>query len=370
MKLSRISTGGDHKVLGEEPNWKQDQEYTDADLIKSFNWYNYFCNRKDAKTFVVEYLKVINRPKEEITLISSLPDSTMNVQVGWLARMMCLGYTPSDKTKEFFTSNYQKLLIESKTVKVVKAQDETTAPVVSIQDRIREKAREEIGEIEGYIDDFVMNDCKQKNDIANFLKSRQYSSVVSKKICEVFVNRAKDIEEVLLGDDAQLKEGYSNFTKPQLKRFKELLDTIVSETNRIAADNKPVRKVRKVKEKPATVVVAKMKYLKEFAELNLKSVSPERIVGASQVWTYNTKTKLLGVYFADNAKGLTVKGSTLQNFNAETSVGKRLRKPEVVLKDLLEAGKVKLKRILPDLTTKESVLTGRMNDDTIIVRIV
>jgi len=79
---------------------------------------------------------------------------------------------------------------------------------------------------------------------------------------------------------------------------------------------------------------------------------------------------LLAVYNADNAKGITVKGSTLQNYNEQSSIGKRLRKPEIVLKDLLEAGKVKLKRILPDLTTKETVLTGRMNDDTLIVRII
>jgi hypothetical protein len=36
----------------------------------------------------------------------------------------------------------------------------------------------------------------------------------------------------------------------------------------------------------------------------------------------------------------------------------------------MEAGKVKIKKILPDLSTKESNLTGRMNSDTIILRIV
>lgn len=372
MKLSKISTGGDNKVLGQEPLWGEDRKYTDIDMIIAFNWYNYFCNRKNAKTFVIEYLGLINRPKEEISLIVACPDAVFPVQFGWLARMMSLGYTPSDKTKKFFTKNYEELLKKSKVIKPVAKDEPPTAQVVvvSIQDRIREKASEEIGEIEGYIDEFILNSCKQKNDIANFLKSRQYSSVVCKRVCDTFIKRAKDIGEVLLGEDDQLKEGYSNFTKPELKRFKELLDTIVSETNRMVTDNKPVRKQRKVKEKPANVIVAKMKYLKEFAELNLKSVAPERVVCASQLWTYNTKTKLLGVYNADNAKGLTVKGSTLQNFNEQTSIGKRLRKPDVVLKDLLDAGKVKLKRILPDLTTKESTLTGRMNDDIIIVRIV
>ena len=368
MKLSKISTGGDEKYVGSEPIWK-DVECNDSNVSSAFSWYNYFCSRKDAKAFTLEYLKFINRSKEEIALVSSLPDNAFDLQLGWLSRMLCIGLVPNERIKTLYAEKYKQLLAKSKEIKKTKVEEKPKAQVISIQSRIAEKANEEIGEIEGYIDEFILNDCKQKGDIVNLLKSRQYSSVVSKKICDVFIDRAKEIEEVLAGTDDQLKEGYSNFSKLQLKRFKELLDTIVSETNRMVSDNKPIRKKRRVKEKPATLVVAKMKYLKEFAELNLTSVSPEKIVGALQVWTYNTKTKLLGVYNADNAKGITVKGSTLQNYNEQTSVGKKLRKPEVVLKDLLDAGKVKLKRILPDLTTKEAPLTGRMNDDTIIVRV-
>ena len=39
-------------------------------------------------------------------------------------------------------------------------------------------------------------------------------------------------------------------------------------------------------------------------------------------------------------------------------------------KQPLSAGKVQIKKILPDLTTKETNLTGRMNSDTIIVRMI
>lgn len=369
MKLSKISTRGDDKYAGIEPTWKS-QQSTKSELMTAFNWYNYFCGKKEAKTFVLEYLQLVSKTKEEISTFSSLPDSRYNLQFGWLARMMSLGYQPDDETKVFFKNEYAETLVKAKFEQSNKiVESPKTGVVVNIQERITEKANEELGELEGFVDDFILNGCKSSGDITNFMKSRQYSSVVAKKICDGFINRAKEIEEVMLGNDDQLKEGYSNFTKSELKRLKDLLDTIVSESNRMTTANKPIRKKRKIKEKPATVVVAKMKYMQEFSELKLTSVQPEKIVGAMQVWTYNTKTKLLGVYNADNAKGLTVKGSTLQNFNAETSIGKRLRKPDVVIKDLLDAGKVKLKKILPELTTKESNLTGRMNDDTIIVRI-
>ncbi len=339
-------------------------------LIEAFNWYNYNCSKKEAKEFVLDYLKFVGRNKNEILAVRSVSESKVNLQFGWLARMLCLGFVPSDKTKQYVASRYKELLAEAnkdlKTVKVV-VED---APKVNIQDRIREKASEEAGEIEGLVDDFTTGGCKNFIDMNSYFKSRNLSSVVMKKICDVFIQRSKEIEEVINTTDPDLKEGYSNFTKPELRRFKEFLDSIVVAANAGAESNKPVRKKRKVKEKPAAVLVSKMNYLDAFPEMGLVSIAPEKVVGALQLWVYNTKTKTLGVYHADNAKGLTVKGSTLQNFNEQTSIGKRLRKPEATIKELMEAGKVKIKKILPDLSTKESNLTGRMNSDTIILRIV
>ena len=338
-------------------------------LIGAFNWYNYNCSKKEAKEFVLDYLKFVGRSKNEILAIRSVSESKINLQFGWLARMLCLGFVPSDKTKQFVASKYKELLtIANNDLKTTKVVTED-APKVNIQDRIREKANEESGEIEGLIDDFVLGGCKNPMDMESYFRSRNLSSVVMTKICNTFIERGKEIEEALTSDCPQLKEGYSNFSKPELRRFKEFLDSIVVAANS-RANVKPTRKKSKVKEKPATVLVAKMNYAKDFAELGLVSVAPEKVIGALQVWTYNTKTKLLGVYNADNAKGLSVKGSTLQNFNEQTSIGKRLRKPAVTIKELMEAGKVKIKKILPDLSTKESNLTGRMNSDTIIIRIV
>lgn len=357
--------------LGVEPNWINKIDYNEqSEIIGAFNFYGYSCDKKDAKEFVLDYLKATNKSKEIIAAFRSLPESKYIIQFGWLARMFTLGFKPEERTTEFFNRTYNDLLaIAKNNLKNDPLPVIETAPKVSIQDRIREKAAEEAGEVEGMIDDFVMSGCKKTIDMDYYFKSRKLSAVVMNRICDVFIEKAKQIEEVMVSDDPQLKEGYSNFSKVELRKFKEFLDSIVVAANVSANTNKPTRKKRKVKEKPAVLVVAKMNYMKEFSELNLVSVSSEKIVGALQMWTYNTKTKLLSVYNADNAKGLSVKGSTLQNFNEQTSIGKRLRKPEIVLPNVLGAGKVQIKKILSDLTTKETNLTGRMNSDTIIVRV-
>jgi len=370
MKLSRISTGGDNKFAGEEPTWSNQSEIENLKTaeMSALTWYNYFCDRKQSKTFLLEYVKGVGRPKPEVDAVSKTSENSFPIQVGWIARMMSQGYQPSERFKEFFQTEYKRI-IENAKKNIPVVEEEPSTPVVNIQDRIREKASEEAGEIEGIVDDFIHSGCKSNIDMNSYFRSRKLSSVVLKRICEVFITQSKYIEEVMTTKDEQLKEGYSNFTKPELRRFKDFLDSIVVAANS-RASVKPTRKKRKVKEKPATVLVAKMNYAKDFAELGLVSVAPEKVIGALQVWTYNTKTKLLGVYNADNAKGLSVKGSTLQNFNEQTSIGKRLRKPAATIKELMEAGKVKIKKILPDLSTKESNLTGRMNSDTIILRIV
>jgi hypothetical protein len=42
----------------------------------------------------------------------------------------------------------------------------------------------------------------------------------------------------------------------------------------------------------------------------------------------------------------------------------------VTIKDLLNGGKIVLKKLLDGLSTKPSELTGRINSDTIIVRVI
>jgi hypothetical protein len=376
MKLSRISTGGEEKWLGQEPTWSKQSEMTPEEqtsaLSRALNWYSYFADSKLSKTFLMEYMQSVGRSKDEIALIKSLSDSEMNSQTGKLARMMCLGYTPTEKVKEKFIEQFKELIAIAKqnsAEKKEKTVATVSTPAPSIQDRIREKASEEIGEIEGLVDDFVLNKCKSTVDMENYLKSRTLSSVVAKRVCDHFVDVSEEILDAINGVDEQLVEGYSNFTKAELKRFKDFLDSIVAGANKLSVDNKPVRKKRKVKEKPASVIVSKVKYMKDFAELGLTSVPPEKMIGALQVWTFNTKTRTLSVYNAYNAKGLTVKGTTLQNFEESTSISKRLRKPEVTVKSVLSGGKIVLRKLMAELTTKESSANGRLNEDTIIVRV-
>ena len=67
---------------------------------------------------------------------------------------------------------------------------------------------------------------------------------------------------------------------------------------------------------------------------------------------------------------LPVVGSTLVNFDETKSQGKRLRKPEDVLGMFLKAGKIALRTFLDDIKTTTQNMNGRINNDTIILKII
>jgi hypothetical protein len=46
-----------------------------------------------------------------------------------------------------------------------------------------------------------------------------------------------------------------------------------------------------------------------------------------------------------------------------------LRKPKDVLTNVMKSGKIALRNILPALTTVEAPLTGRINKDTILLKV-
>lgn len=364
----------DPTMTGSEPSWadQDSSRNSNVDLIKALNWYNYSFGTKDAKEFVLDYAKSIGRTKDELALIKSIPDNKFNRQLGWIARMMCVGHVPSDKTKKFFAKTYKdalKQVSQVVPVQVVTVAESEVSPV-TIQQRIADKSREEAGELEGLLDDLILSKFKMPIDVDNYIKNRKLSSVVLKKICDIFIAKSQYMSDVITTKDAQIKEGYSNFSKAELKKIKEFMDSIVATSNKTAEVQKSVRKPRKKKEKPAAVLASKVSFLAADEETGLKSIHPEKIIGANQVWVYNAKTRTLGVYFSDNAKGMSIKGTTIQNFKEDVSICKKLRKPQETIKTLLEAGKVKLKQILPSLSTKESLLTGRINSDTMIVRVV
>jgi hypothetical protein len=166
-----------------------------------------------------------------------------------------------------------------------------------------------------------------------------------------------------------LKEAYSHYKKSQLKAYVEFLRSIVSCAETTATTVK-ARKPRKKKEKPASAIVAKLKFKEKDDEYKVASVDPKQIVGCNQLWVFNTKYRTMAVYNAMGPAGLNVKGSTLIGFDEKTSVIKKLRKPDEQIKKLMDGGKIILRKYMDDIKCKPKEATGRINNETVLLRVI
>lgn len=229
-----------------------------------------------------------------------------------------------------------------------------------------------LGELAYHIDQFLAEKCRYDFSTYEWLRTTGVKHQAAQQIADYY--KKTILPELLAakqGECDQLSEAYSFLSASEMNRYINFVSSIVEDcekwsgvSRQISLNNKSPRPFRR---RSPLKQVAKLNYLRSHE--NLTSVPPTRVVGAKYAWTYNIKTKLLGVYVCRNSQGLAVRGTTLVNFDIEQSVGKVLRKPETTLAELLESQKLNPKKFLDNLTTKEKRLTGRINGDTLLLRV-
>lgn len=366
------------KYMGTEPTWDKQNDWTveefKSKVATALNWYNYFYDKKSSKKVLVDYLKKNKYDKELIQLVQKAPDWAIGSTLVALIKMRNNGLVRSEQganTDSFIEEHIQAAAERGRSNVEVDEEDKpkATAPVVNIQQRMLETASTLSEPIEEAIEEFANNGYKGSYDCFAYLKGQQVKGMIAQKLLGFYSGEANELEEALLGKDEQLVEGYSHMKKADLKRYATFMRGICNDIERHIGNQKATRKPRKVKAKPASKVVEKIKYAKANTEYKLQSIDPTKIVGAEQLWVFNVKTKQLGVYNAIDRGGLSMKGTTLLNYDEKTSIKKTLRKPEEGLTRCLSGGKIVLRKLMDELKTKESPCNGRINVDTILLRV-
>lgn len=337
----------------EEP--KFDKPLSNIELIKSLNWYHENKESREAPKFVADFMK-----KNKIE--GKVDSSKVSPTLGWLCRLNMNGNDIGESSLKFIRDSIPKVLEKTKIIV-----DVPKGP--SIQDRMTEKVGEIAGELEGAIDDFILSNYKDQKSPFAIMQDRAKGMHAS-RIVEIFKRRRAEFDYVLTAKEPDIKEAYSNFTKTQLKKLVAYCDMIITDAMKISGEAKAARKPRKRKAKSPQQLISKLIYLKECKEFKLKSIEPAKIIGASQLWVFNVKYKRIGVYHAEDASGFSIKGSSIQNYSEMKSINKTARKPEDVLNQVLTGGKVSLRNLMSSMKTKEMPLTGRINKETILLKVV
>lgn len=380
MKRSKTKSLGraqqtivDRNYYGDEPILSSDS--SDIDIAKYYNWYNYMHNADDAKSFALDWFKAsLKKNKTSPGLSKGFLKNFSQIEakdirtIGWNCRTLSRGGSLPKKIEDDMWVRINRLMDQVK-VENKPVEDEPVKEVISIQERVDNRAGDLIAALEEQVDAFILAG-KNDFDVAAWFRQQAIKPMIAKKIGEFYQPLYSELFDAVSGKDEDLKYAYRRWKKPALKKYCEFVKSIVSacETNSVVV--KAPRKPRAKKVKPAAELVAKMKYMVKDEAQNLTSVSPASIIGCEQLWTYNSKLRTLSVYTALSRIGLSVKGTTITGFDEKTSVSKTLRKPEVAVRAVLDAGKVPLRKMMDGLTTKPKTASGRINSDTILLRVV
>ena len=354
---------------------------------------HYEIESKDWLNVCKNYIKK-KYDKKIVSAINKLPDWKIGGKSHYACAAYCEEHHPT-LIPDFYEGKFDKWVMElaeegAKVVEQKKEEEKSKKNVYvpSIQERIRDQAIDACEAIEEWLDTFV-TDKKKFNpkgfDFANHFAKYKVTQAHARKIKSFYqgeleeaqlvqklptpgeINRCKD--EHKKDQLQQLREGYSHLTKKDAQTWLTALELLHGACDVVIDSAKANRKPRKKAPPSKEKMIAKLKYKERDDALQIVSVNPLELIDAQEVWVYNTKTRKLGKYVAEDHSTIKVKGTTLLYFDEKKSIQKTLRKPGDTLKEFKKASKVKLRKFLDEIKTTDIKLNGRLNADTVILKV-
>ncbi len=374
--------------ITKEPDWKSFRNLTDpVEQETAFNACDYFVHSEvSTKDAVSKYRKWVKEgsgwDKNDIKVILKNPDwrFSSSAKYAWLWDK--LGYMP-ERLSSFYTKRMPELVEQGKAIVEELQEKKVEKPKISIQERMLEQICDLCGDWDDALDKFIDED---KINVKSFNPEKDmkvYGGGVikpahAKMIKDQYEPHLAEAKESLEGSCEQLTEAYSFMNKQMKKDYVGFFEKIHLACDAVILTGKANRKQRKPRARSKEVIIKKMKFQVNDGDLGIASISPTDVVYANELWVYNTKTRKVGVYHASNkdpramqreGAGLMVKGTSILEFDEETSLQKTLRKPKEQISNWTGSAKTKFAKAFDEVKTTPTKLTGRLNDQTILLQV-
>ena len=390
-KVSRDPIFLDEKYTGGEVVWDTERalQFTDEEFDHNFRkamrYYNYYYGVKDLKKYFVAWLREhTGKDSEYHKLDKATVDYYAKTKDGLTPFTACAIVKAHTQGMPLRDRHVEYLL---KTVKeVIKLQEElaeedeapakadtkaskTDVKVPTIQDRmnaIADKHQLHFLELEDQLFEGKTVDPKAYD----YLFAKNVAPATLSRILAPFERSRDEFNEAKSTKDEDLKDAYAHLKTADYKRYEAFYTALFDGFAQYGQVKRATKKAAVRKPPAKEKLVAKLKYLKNDTVTKAVSISPVDIIGAQVLWIYNTKTRKLGKYVAEDMGGaLGVKGTGITGYNESKSVSKTLRKPEQQIKEFLAAGKIDLRKFLENIKATEVKLNGRINQDTILLKV-
>lgn len=223
--------------------------------------------------------------------------------------------------------------------------------------------------IESARDEYILK-RHSKFSLFKYLSSeninRKQSQELLSSIC--IFNISSELEDInlALNGDKVYREAYGQFSKPELRSYAIFLETIISDIEKYIGTKKITRKRKPT---PPDKLVKNVKYLQSYnlSETNtIQSINPVQIPGCKILIVYNTKYNQLTVY---HSKKMSIKGTTLKDFDVEKSWSKKLRNNLSVIDRIKLCNQNLIDSIKDEISTSLIVPNGRINENCVLLRV-
>ena len=365
-----------------EPNWKELSLITDPDQRKkAISNAEYFVHyeiaTKKKQEALIKWVKQESGwTKEEIKYATCIDKGYFSAmgKTAWVAKK--LGYWPdgtleyiNEKQKPQWLALGKKVYVE----KVEEKEKKNDTKVISIQDRMKEQVSPLCGTWEEQLDNFVDSEAFDLKVFDPYNDMRAYQPAIkpahAKIIKDSYDRDLLEAKQLLAWEDPDLKEAYSHFNLKMRKEFYAFFEKIQTACDTLIETGKATRKPRKPKPMDRDKLVKKLKYQINDSDLGIASINPVEIIDATELWFYNTKLRKLGVYRkSEMGTGLTIKGTTIKDFDTSTSFQKTLRKPAEQIKELMKGGKPNNRKQFAGIKATEIKYNGRGNEHVVILK--
>ena len=348
--------------LGDEPSFIV--EPTTSELVRALNWYKQCADDPEAhKAWVHEFLTSRGWESDDIKVVTAKIKKLIRTHI-FIARMINRGVPIHDGHDWEAYSYFQRVFDRQNEDEY----DEEGNPIIKAAPvRVNNKLGPMVhfieeqfeivkagGEAESVYTKLVEMGCNAS--IASQLRSAlkfqmdEYAELGKPAIC-----------------DEDLEEAYPHLSKPTRRKLGAFVQKLQEDLSSFAQVAKATRKPRKKKPVKLEKLVARVKYKVKDDQYQVASVPPERIFKAKWLWVFNTKYRTIAFYEAENDEGLSIKGTTVTGF--KNCGMKKLRKPDQQLPNFGSGAVKTLPKHFDAIKTTASEPNGRLNEDTIILRV-
>ena len=333
-------------------------------------------DRKDLISTMKTYIKQ-NVDKQDAQYILANPEYRFWSMSHYCATAFWIngGITHDEKSSRYAEGLYKYVtgLIESGRElyfeKQAKAKDSANVVSLTPQQRLQRKISSTIMQDLSDLEDAWLEGEKAELDVYQQFKKHGLAGSAAAPVRQVIEGWLLDYEDAYHKRCNDAVEGYAHLKRPELNRRIKVCQSMLEDCDRIRSAAKATRATRVKQPKAADKQVAKVQYKKEDTEFKLVSIPPIKIIGGTRLYTFNTKNRMLTEFITQDVKGFEISGTSIKNLDKVNSRSVKLRKPELFIPIVLGKTPNQIDKEWKTLTTKTTIPNGRLNGDTILLRV-